>query len=214
MMQVINRTDIFKKSVFVDNQIALEQQSIFRTVNRDDPDEVAYMMPLLDHVHAFQPQQEPLDGFCVLAYAAETRAEYDNKFPQSIVDFFTRLKIEDLYLLTVIRNDWKEYIFENKEKKEHFLNIVNDQTNGVGLRLQAKDLPEILPLFFRAHPDHPHINLMPALGDVPINLLLCKDGNFHTLFDESIHEQLKTAACEAGLMKGSYEVCHTIRNNQ
>jgi len=46
-----------------------------------------------------------------------------------------------------------------------------------------------------------------------INLLLRKDGNFYTLFDESIHEQLKTAANEAGLMKGNYEVCYTIRNN-
>ncbi len=55
---------------------------------------------------------------------------------------------------------------------------------------------------------------MHADGEVPINLLLCKDGNFDTLFDESIHEQLKSAAGGAGLMKGSCEICHTIRNNQ
>lgn len=35
---------------------------------------------------------------------------------------------------------------------------------------------------------------MPAAGDVAINLLLSKNGNFHTLFDHSINEQLKTVA--------------------
>lgn len=214
MIQPVSRSDIFKQSVFVDNQIAFEQQTTYRTINRDDPDEVAYMMTFLDHLQAFQPQSKQLDGFCVLAYAAETKGEYENNFPLAMIDFFAQLKIEQLILLTEIKIDWKDYVFENNQKQKYFLSMVNDQTNGVGLSLQVKDLPEILPLFFHAHPDHTHINLMPAAGDVPINLLLCKDGNFHTLFDESIHEQLKAAACEAGLMMGSYEVCHSFRNNQ
>jgi len=40
MMKALSRSDIFKQSVFVDNQIALEQQSTYRTINQDDPDEV------------------------------------------------------------------------------------------------------------------------------------------------------------------------------
>ena len=212
-MQVLSRSVIFNQSAFVDNQVAFEQQSIYATINRDDTGEVAYMMSLLDHLEAFCMQPGQLDKFCVLAYHAENKTDYDNNFSGVMVDFLTRLKIEDLYLLTAIRNDWKEYIFENNEKKKHILSMLNDQTNGVGFRVKVKDLPEILPLFFHAHPEYPHINLMPAAGEIFINLLLCKDGNLHTLFDESIHEQLKSAAGEAGLMMGSYEICHTIKNN-
>ena len=55
-MKALSRTVIFNQSVFVDNQIAFEQQAINRTINRDDPDEVAYMMPFLDHLLAFRPR--------------------------------------------------------------------------------------------------------------------------------------------------------------
>lgn len=213
MMQVLSRSDIFKKSVFVDNEIAFEQQATYRSINHDDADEIAYMIPFLDHLQAFNPQRQPLDGFCVLAYEAETKQDYEDNFPGVMVDFLTRLNINQLILITVIKIDWMDFVFENKEKHKLFMGIVNDQTNAVGLQLEVKDLPEVLPLFFYSHPDHPHINLMPLAGNVSINLLLCKDGNFHTLFDASIIEELKDAADSAGLMTGGYEVCHNIKNN-
>lgn len=214
MMQALSRSDIFKQSVFVDNQIAFEQQSTYRTINQDDPDEVEYMMPFLDHLQAFQPQPEPLDGFCVLAYGVETKEDYENNFPLVMVDFFTRLKIEQVYLLTECKNDWKDFVFENEEKQKRFLTQINGQTNGVGFLITVKDLPDILPIFFFAHPDHPHICLISPEGDIPIDLFICKDGNLHTLFDERNYEQLKAAAEGAGLYMGSYEVCQLYKNNQ
>jgi len=62
-MQALSRSAIFKRSVFVDNQIALAQQATYRTINQDDADEMAYMMPFLDHLQAFDPQQKSLNGF-------------------------------------------------------------------------------------------------------------------------------------------------------
>jgi hypothetical protein len=214
MMQAINRSEIFKQSVFVDNQIAFEQQATYRSINCDDPDEMAYMMPFLDHLEAFDPQLKPLDGFCVLAYAADTREDYQNNFSLAIVDFFTRLKIEKLYLLSQCKIDWNEYGFENQEKKSRFLKTLDGKENAVGLLLSVKELPDVLPLFFYRHPDHPHINLIPPVSDIPVDMFLCKDGNLHTLFDERNHGQLKTTAAASGLYMGSYEVCQLYRNSQ
>jgi hypothetical protein len=214
MIQPLSRSDMFKQSVFVDNQIAHAQQATYRTINQDDPAELAYMMPFLDHLQAFDPQLKPLDGFCVLAYAAETKQEYENNFSLVMADFFARLKIEELYLLSECKIDWNEYEFENNQKKKRFLRILEGKTQAVGLHLNVKDLPDVLPLFFCTHPDHPHIILIPPVGDVPIDIFLCKDGNFHTLFAESDYGQLKQAAEAAGLYMGGYEVCHLYRNNQ
>ena len=214
MLQVLSRSDIFQQSVFVDNQISLAQQATCRTINQDDADEVAYMMPFLDHLQAFDPQHKSLDGFCVLAYGADTKDDYENQFPRVMVDFLTRLKIEALYLLTECKNDWKDFVFENEEKRKRFLSLVDGQTNEVGYLLKIKDLPVILPLFFFAHPDYPHVCFLSPAGDILVDMFLCKDGNLHTLFDERNNEQLKGAAKAAGLHMGSYEVCHLYRNSQ
>lgn len=212
-MQVLTRSAIFTQSIFIDNQIALAQQATYRTINQEDADEVAYMTPFLDHLEAFGPQHKPLNGFCVLAYAAASKQDYENNFSLVLVDFFTRLKIEVLYLLTECKIDWNEYEFENKEKQKRFLTLINGQANGVGFLITVKDLPDILPIFFFAHPDHPHINLIPPAGDILVDMFLCKDGNLHTLFDERNYEQLKAAAEGAGLYMGSYEVCQLYKNN-
>jgi hypothetical protein len=214
MMQSLARSDIFRQSAFVDKQIAFAQQATFRTINQDDPGEVAYMMSFLDHLQAFKPQPEPLDAFCVLAYGAETRAEYEHNFPLVMADFFTRLKIEQVYLLTECKNDWKDFVFEKEEKQKQFFTLVNGQTNGVGFLITVKDLPDILPIFFFAHADHPHINLIPPAGNIPVDMFLCKDGNLHTLFDERNHAQLKAAAEGAGLYMGSFEVCQLYNNSK
>lgn len=151
-MQALTRSAIFKQSVFVDNQIALAQQVTHRTINQDDSDEVAYMMPFLDHLQPFHVQQNSLlDGFCVLAYPAETKEDYESNFLLLMADFFTRLNIEELYLLTECRNDWKDFVFENKEKQKRFLSMANDQTNGVGYQVKVKDLPEAMPVFLFTH---------------------------------------------------------------
>ncbi len=213
MMQVFSRVDIFKNAAFVDNQIALAQQASYKTVNHDDVDELAYTMPFLDHLEAFYPVPKQLDGFCVLAYGAKTKEDYENNFPLLMVDFFTALKIEQVYILTEIKTEWRDVVFENKEKYAAFLTMVNDQTNAVGFLVQVKDLPEILPLFFFTHPDHPHINIIPPQGDIAISQFLCKDGNLHTLFNEKNYEQLKSAANMAGLFMGSFEVCQLYNNN-
>ena len=213
-MQALSRSAIFKRSVFADNQIALAQQATYRTINQDDADEVAYMTPFLDHLQAFHPQPESVNEFCVIAYAAETKRDYENNFPLVMVDLFKRLKIGELYLLTECKNDWKEYEFENKEKQKRFLSMLDGKTHAIGLQFKITDLPDVLPLFFYTHPQYPHINLISSESDVPVNMLLCKDGNFHTLFDERSYKQLKAAAEGAGLYMGSYEVCQLYRNNQ
>ncbi len=150
----------------------------------------------------------------MLAYAAETKEGYENNFPLVMVDLLTRLKIEQVYLLTECKNNWKDFVFENEEKQKRFLTLINGQTNGVGLLITVKDLPDILPIFFFIHPDHPHICLIPPEGDIPIDLFICKDGNLHTLFDERNYGQLKAAAEGAGLYMGSYEVCHLYKNSR
>ncbi len=212
MMRVFSRDDIFKNAAFVDNQIALAQQAIYRTVNHDDVDELAYTMSFLDHLQAFHPVQKKLDEFCVLAYDAKTKEDYENNFPLVMVKFFTALKIEQVYILTEIKTDWMDTVFENKEKYAAFLTMVNHQKNAVGFLVQVKDLPVILPLFFFTHPDHPHINIIPPQGDIAIDQFLCKDGNLHTLFEEKNYEQLKAAANLAGLFMGSFEVCQLYNN--
>lgn len=213
MIQAHSRYDIFKRFSFIDNQIALAQQATYRTINQDDPDEVAFMMPFLDHLEAFQTRSKSLNEFCILTYVAESKEDYENNFPLAVMAFFTRLKIEELFLLTECKIDWRDFGFENKEKQENFLNKISNQTNDVGYRILVRDLPTVLPLFFFTHPDSPHINLMPSTGELPIDLFLCKDGNLHTLFDGEIYAQLKTAAEESGLHMGSYEVCHVYKNN-
>jgi hypothetical protein len=213
MIQVVSRSDIFKQSVFVDNQIAIEQQAIHRTINQQDADEIAYTMPLLDHLLTLQPQSKALDGFCVLAYDAETKEDYESNFPSIMVNFFAELKINELYLLTTCKTDWKDFEFSNKAIKKRFFRIVNQQTNAVGFLLSVSDLLEMLPLFFNTHPDHPHINLIPSQEGVSISMLLCKDGNFHTLFDERIQMQIQAAAAETGLCMGSFEICQLYKNN-
>lgn len=165
-------------------------------------------------MQAFTPAGKPLDGFCVLAFDSENPADYINNFTGALVEFFTRLKINNLVLITKCKHDWKDYAFENNEKKQAFFSLLDGPTDGVGFRLNVNNLPEILPLFFNTHPDHPHINLIPPEGDVPINMLLCKDGNLHTLFDEKIQGQIAPAAEATGLYMGSFEVCQFYKNNQ
>lgn len=210
----MSRSEIFRQSVFVDNQIAFHQQAIHRTMSHDDSNEVAYMTPLLDHLHAFNSHPKTLNAFCILAYAAANKNDYESNFPLVVVDFFKRLKIEVLYLLTEFKNDWKDYMFENEEKKDLFLSLVAGKTDGFGYLLKVKDLPAILPLFFFTHPDYPHIILLPQSADILVDMFICKDGNLHTLFNEKNNEQLKAAAESAGLYIGSYEVCHLYRNTQ
>ena len=213
-MQVFNRSEIFNQSAFVDNQIAFAQQAIYRTINQDDPDEVTYMKPFLDHLQAFNPIPKQLDEFCVLAYDGKDKVDYEKNFPLVLVEFFTALKIEEVYILTEIKTDWKDAVFENEGKKENFLKQVNQQTNAVGYLMMVKDLPEILPLFFQMHPDYPHNNIIPTLGDIRIAHFLCKDGNLHTLFDKKDEAQLKAAAEMSGLFMGSFEVCQVYNNKQ
>ncbi len=212
MLQVFSREDIFKNDAFVDNQIALAQQATYRTINQDDPDEVAYMKPFLDHLQAFNPMPKQLDEFCVLAYGAKTKEDYENNFPLVMVEFFTALKIQQVHILTEIKINWINFVFENKEKYAAFLTMVNNQTNAVGFLVQVTDLPVILPLFFFTHPDHPHIKIISSQGDIVIDLFLCKDGNLHTLFAEKNYEQLKAAVNMAGLFMGSFEVCQLYNN--
>jgi hypothetical protein len=214
MIQTFSRVDIFKNDVFVDNQIALAQQAIYRTVNHDDVDELVYTMPFLDHLQAFHPAPKQLDEFCVLAYGAKTKEDYENNFPLVMLEFFTALKIEQVYILTEIKTDWKDFVFENKEKHTTFLTMVNHQTNAVGFLVQVKDLPVILPLFFFKHPDQPHINIIPQGGYIAIDQFLCKDGNLHTLFDKKNYEVLNAVASKAGLFMGSFEVCQLYNNKQ
>lgn len=213
MIKPIRRSAIFEKYGFVDSQIAFEQQATFRSINKNDPEEMEYMLPLLDHLEPFDPQLKPLDGFCILAYNATSKEDYVANFPRATVDFFSKMKIESIFLLTELVLDWKDYAFENPEKRTSFLNLVSHQTHEMGYLMDVKDLPDILPLFFFAHPDYPHILLVPAEGEVPISLLLCKDGNFHALFDEAIGDSLKLTTEQTGLKMGSFEICHAIRNN-
>ena len=213
MIKALSRKEIFHESVFVDNQVAFEQQAILRTLAADSNDERDDMKPILDHLNAFYPQSQTLQNFCVLAYDALDKADYNNNFAKLMVGLFTKLQIRELYLLTVIKNDWDEYIFENDEKKDLFLKIVSRHEDGGGLKIEVKHLPKVLPLFFHSHPDYPHINLMSAEEDLPINLLLCKDGNFHTLLNVRNEEQLRIAANATGLVMGDYEICRVIKNS-
>lgn len=212
-MKVFSRIDIFKNDALVDNQIALAQQAIYRTINQDDEEEMAYTIPFLDHLQAFKPAPKKLNEFCVLAYSAKNKEDYENNFPLVLVEFYTALKIDQVYILTEIKTDWKKIVFENEEKYAAFLTMVNHQINAVGFLVQVKDLPTILPLFFFTHPDHPHINIIPPQGAIAIDQFLCKDGNLHTLYDEKNYEQLKSAAHKAGLCLGSFEVCQLYHNN-
>ena len=151
--------------------------------------------------------------FCPHAYDAVDKSNYNNNFAKLMVGLFTKLQIEEVYLLTIIKNDWDEYIFENDEKRDLFLKIVVKHKDGVGLKMEVKYLLKVLPLFFHSHPDYPHINLMSAEEDLPINLLLCKDGNFHTFLNERNEEQLRIAANATGLVMGDYEICRVIKNS-
>lgn len=207
MIQVIPRSEIFKQNAFVDNQIAFAQQATYRTINQDDPDEVAYMIPFLDHLQAFKPMPKQLNEFAVLAYDAKNKEDYEQNFPLVMVEFYAALKIEQVYILTEIKTDWKDLVFENEEKKVIFLKQVNEHTHAVGYLVEVKDLPEILPLFFFMHPDYPHIELIPAKADINIVQFVCKDGNLHTLYEVQHYEQLKAAAEISGLVMGSFEVC-------
>lgn len=63
MIKVLDRSEIFREFSFIDNQIAFAQQSIYRTINQDDPDEVKYMMPFLDHMHSFSLEPKQHDNF-------------------------------------------------------------------------------------------------------------------------------------------------------
>ena len=120
-MQVFTRSEIFKLSPIVDNQIAFAQQATYSTINQDDTDEVTYMMSFLDHLQAFNPIPKQLDDFCILAYKAKSKIDYENNFPTAIMDLFTALKIDQVYILTEIKTDWKDLVFENKAKKTIFL---------------------------------------------------------------------------------------------
>ncbi len=212
MMQALSRREIFKRFPFIDNQIAFAQQATYRTINQDDPDEVVYMTLFLDHLDAFHPQPKSLNEFCVLAYVAESKEDYENNFPVVVTDFFTRLKIEKIFIVTECQMDWKDFVFENEDKQKDFMNSVYHQTNGFGYEVLVKDLPTVLPMFFFKHPESPNINLIPSSGEIPVDLFMCKDGNLHLLFDKKIDDQLKTVAEETGLVMGSYEVCQVYKN--
>ncbi len=179
----------------------------YRAINPDDPDELAYVLPFLDHLQAFNPEITTCHGFCVFAYPASNPMDYEKNFASVLVSFLTNLNCEELYLLTEIRVDWEEFGFENEHKKSLFLEYTKGRTKETGYLIKVKDLVQILPLFFHRHPDSPTISLMPGSGDVLIELFLCKDGNFHTLYDERDENILMKMAAEAGLLHGSYEIC-------
>ena len=106
MINAISRQEIFQQSEFVDNQVASEQQAISRTLVADSDEERDCMKPMLDHLIAFKPQSQTLQNFCVLAYDAVDKSDYDNNFAKRMVGLFTKLQIDEVYLLTIIKNDW------------------------------------------------------------------------------------------------------------
>ena len=83
MIEPFSRSQIFKQSLFADNQVALEQQTIYKMMDQDNPDEIAYMLPLLDHLEPFNPQPLYADQFCVLAFDAPNLTSYHNNFGTS-----------------------------------------------------------------------------------------------------------------------------------
>ena len=214
MMNAISRDSIFKRSAFIDNQISRAQMTILRTVNQEDEEEVIYTTSLLDHLQAFDPKPDNLNGFRVIAYPAIDKSDYENNFSTALGRLLNDLSIPNMYLLTDINYDWKDFIFENEDKKSLFLSYTKGITNTVGYLFESKDIELLLPLFYQHHPDCPSIGLMNSTGDIQLDMFMCKDGNLHVLYDEKHESALLGAVKNAGLISGSFDVCQNNREGR
>lgn len=214
MMIALSRESIFKSSAFIDNQLSRAQMAIMRTVDLNDADEVNYTMSMLDHLKPFDPKPYEYNGFCVIAYPAIDTSDYENNFSGALMRFFDVLNISEIFMLTEINFDWKNFVFENEVKRSLFLTYANNLTNSVGYQFPTSAIDYILPLFYQHHPDSPSIGLINSIGDILLDMFMCKDGNLHVLYDEQQKPALLQAVETAGLISGSFEICQINRKGR
>lgn len=212
MFKPIIRPEIFKSSVFADNLIAGFQQSYTSDIDLSIKKEADMLKKYYDHLLPFQPIDPPINSHCVLAYDARNKKDYIAIFPVVLQNFLTALNIQELYLTYFNKKNLFEFEFENFRKRNLFILYGGRKKENFGYQIKVSDLHRGFPLFFFSGVyDVPVIFLITAIGEVPLSLRLCDDGNLHLNFQEMYQEQIYEAAKKAGFKRGDLEICAQYR---
>ena len=211
MIRLIDREEVFYKSWLVDHYISELQRSRYTqegynrinfleefSLQEEDP---------YDHFDAYHDYSEELDDFAVLRYH-ENIQDYLKHRSIAFLRFFEAMEIKRLFLLDELKYDLVKFPFSYREKREAFINIVNQPSYSEALELDIEELPIILPLFHysRKHSE-PIIWFFSSDVGTTLAMFLCDDANFHTSFLSKDREKITEAVSNSGLIMGGIEIC-------
>ena len=214
MFKSITRQEMFKSSVFADNLVAIFQQSYTSDIDTSVKAEVNMLKKYYDHLHPFQPIETPINSHCVLAYAAKSKEDYVATFPLVLQEFLTALHIQEVFLTYFNNKNLYYFEFENFRKKNLFKLYGGKKNENLSYQIKVSDLQKGFPLFFFSGVyDVPVIFLITAIGETPISIRLCDDGNLHLNFQEKYQKRIVETATKSGFEMGDLELCVQYRLN-
>lgn len=212
MLKPITRIELFKSSIFVDNLTAIFQQSYTSDIDLSVKEEAQMLKKYYDHLHPFQVLVPPINSNCVLAYDAESKKDYIANFSLVLQKFLMALNIQNMYLTYFNKKNLYNFEFENFNKRNLFKLYGGKKTENLAYQIKVLHLHKCFPLFFFSGVyDVPVIFLITAVGNVPLSIRLCDDGNLHLNFQEIYQKQIYRAAQESGLQIGDLEICVQYR---
>ena len=173
------------------------------------PDEEGSLLKdLHDHKKPVHDGKELTDDFGILGYSKKNKADYVANCLKALIRFFEIMHIKQLYLMGELKYDWLRFPFGSQEKLAALKHMINAPSYREAFEIDIEDLDFIFPLFHYSDLHcMPLVFFFSANDQVPIYMLICDDGNFHTDFHSGDREKIFYAASAVGLVMGGLEVC-------
>ena len=129
-------------------------------------------------------------------------------------EFLTALHIQEVFLTYFNNKNLYYFEFENFRKKNLFKLYGGKKNENLSYQIKVSDLQKGFPLFFFSGVyDVPVIFLITAIGEIPISIRLCDDGNLHLNFQEKYQKRIVETATKSGFEMGDLELCVQYRLN-
>jgi hypothetical protein len=213
MLYPLSRKAIFEASPFADQFIFEMQRSYAAELDLNDRLDRSVYRKYYDHLQPLQMGHPPIDGYCIMAYIADTRNDFFERMLPALQQFFEELKIQQLYITDFLKTSLQTFPFKNFQKRNRLRHLMGWRLDYGGFQLSLKDLKQVLPLFYFSGIYARSAITIIADGVVPLSLRLCKDGNFHADY-QSLHQRpIQEAASRAGFEVGDVNLCWDYKVN-
>lgn len=206
MLTPLLRSEIFQRSIFADNYIASVQQGYKQFIGNTYWE--AKQLATFDHLKPFKEKTDYKLSSAVMAYPANTKADYVDNMAKAFINFLEALGIESLYMLEFNQSSLIDFPFENFIKRNAFKRMARTKEKDIGFELEIESLKKVLPLFyFSKRYDTAVLTLLSANDEIPIAFDLCDDGNWHISYPIMVEATVCNTAEKAGFIIGDLQLC-------